>query len=217
MLTRTVDVLEPPHPFAGLRRRHYRFPMVDAPTQFKSFTALQVANWQSRRDVEKHYATMTFEQLAALPVRDLCHPDGAHLGLWATGPNLLRYGELIAAWGFKYSSLGFTWIKLRRGLKQTPLFFSERDFHVGLGLTTRHNAEPVLLARRGNARRLAKDVRELVIAPAREHSRKPDEVYARVERYAAGPYLELFARERRPGWDVWGDQINKFDLELSTE
>ena len=85
-----------------------------------------------------------------------------------------------------------------------------RDFAIGLGLTTRHNPEICLLARRGRARRIAKDVRELIIAPAREHSRKPDEAYRRIERYAAGPYLELFARQRRPGWTVWGNETGKF-------
>ena len=70
------------------------------------------------------------------------------------------------------------WAKLRRGLKDTPLFFSERDFHFGLGLTTRHNTEICLLARRGNCRRIAKNVRELTITPVREHSRKPAEAYS---------------------------------------
>jgi len=57
----------------------------------------------------------------------------------------------------------------------------------------------------------AKDVREIILAPVREHSRKPDEFFHRVERYCDGPYLELFARERRPGWDAWGDEADKFN------
>ena len=106
--------------------------------------------------------------------------------------------------------MAFTWIKLKRRydahqLRVLPT--ADADLHVGLGLTTRKNAEFCLLGRRGNARRLAKDVREVVLAPVREHSRKPDEAYARVERYCAGPYLELFARQRRPGWDSWGDEL----------
>jgi N6-adenosine-specific RNA methylase IME4 len=64
---------------------------------------------------------------------------------------------------------------------------------------------------RGNARRNAKDVREIILAPVREHSRKPDEFFRRVERYCDGPYVELFARERRPGWDSWGDEADKFN------
>jgi septum formation topological specificity factor MinE len=73
--------------------------------------------------------------------------------------------------------------------------------------------EDVLLGRRGNCRRIAKDVYEVILAPVREHSRKPDEVYARIERYCAGPYLELFARTRHPGWDARGDQVDMFPME----
>jgi N6-adenosine-specific RNA methylase IME4 len=198
-------------PFTGLRRRYYGAIAADPPQRFKSYTALQATNWNSRRDVEKHYDCMTIEEIAALPVRDLAHPEGCHLWLWVTGPNLMRANEIIEGWGFRYSSIGFAWVKLRHGLsEQRPLFFSERDLHVGLGLTTRHNVELCLLARRGNARRLAKDVREVVLEPRREHSRKPDEIYSRIERYCDGPYIDLFARERRPNWDAWGDEIDKF-------
>ena len=58
--------------------------------------------------------------------------------------------------------------------------------------------------------RIAKNVRELILAPRREHSRKPDEFYSRVEAYCAGPYLELFAREQRSGWSSWGNETTKF-------
>jgi N6-adenosine-specific RNA methylase IME4 len=211
VLTRAVEILEPPHPFAGLRRHFYRAIAIDSPQRFQSYTALQVSNWDSRRDVEKHYETWSIERIAQLPLKDLAHPEGCHLWSWITGPNLHRARELIDAWGWRYSSQGFTWVKLRPGLKDTPLFFSERDFFVGLGLTTRHNPELCLLARRGNCRRLRKDIRELVIAPVREHSRKPDEVYRRIQLYCEGPFIELFARECRPNWDAWGNEVGKFD------
>ena len=58
---------------------------------------------------------------------------------------------------------------------------------------------------------MAKDVKRLLISPRREHSRKPDEVFTRIKRLARGPYLEMFARESRPGWDAWGDQAALFD------
>src|SRR5262245_15795915 len=99
------------------------------------------------------------------------------------------------------------------GMAISPL--TESDFHIGLRLTVRHQTEFVLLARRGNCRHKAKEVRELIIAPRREHSRKPAEFFARVERYCAGPYVELFARERRPNWDCFGDEVGKFDQPLS--
>jgi N6-adenosine-specific RNA methylase IME4 len=76
---------------------------------------------------------------------------------------------------------------------------------------TRKNSEPCLLARRGNPRRLSRSVQELIVAPRREHSRKPDEIYERIERYASGPFVELFARQSRRGWSSWGDEVGKFD------
>jgi N6-adenosine-specific RNA methylase IME4 len=94
------------------------------------------------------------------------------------------------------------WVKTN---KKKPGFF------MGAGYTTRKNVEISWLGRRGNPRRLSKSVRELIIAPRREHSRKPDEVYGRIEQFCAGPYVELFARQQRPGWLVWGDQVDRFN------
>jgi N6-adenosine-specific RNA methylase IME4 len=79
-----------------------------------------------------------------------------------------------------------------------------------MGMTTRKGAEICLLGKRGSPRIHAHDVRELIVAPRREHSRKPDEQYARIERLCDGPYLELFARQRRPDWISIGDEIDKF-------
>jgi N6-adenosine-specific RNA methylase IME4 len=206
-----AEVLQPPHPFAGLRRAYYRAITIDAPTHFRCRTALQVQNWNSRRGVEKHYATMSFDELAALPIKDLAHPDGCHLFEWTSAPHLPRACELIARWCFKYSSVAFTWVKLLRSLNPDQFhLLTESDLHKGLGLTTRKQTETVLLGRRGNCRRISKGVREVILAPVREHSRKPDEFYRRVECYCDGPFVDLFARERRPGWDTWGDQVDMF-------
>lgn len=176
-----------------------------------------MSNWTSRRDAEKHYAVMGIDDIAALPVKELAAPTGCHLFLWTTGPCLPLAFGIIEAWGFRYSSVAFTWVKLKRShnpmqLRVLPL--AEQDLHVGLGLTTRKNAEFCLLARRGNCRRVAKNIREIILAPVREHSRKPDEFFDRVERYAAGPYVEIFARQSRPGWSTWGNEATKFDGEV---
>ena len=84
------------------------------------------------------------------------------------------------------------------------------DALMGMGYWTRSNTEPCLLATRGKPKRLNADVRQGIIEPRREHSRKPDCVHGRIERLVAGPYLELFARTTRPGWTVWGNQTDKF-------
>lgn len=199
--------------FSDLQRGHFKAILADPPWHFKARTALQTENFNSRRDAEKHYAVMGLDQIKAMPVKDLAAKD-AHLFIWTTGPCLQQTFEVIEAWGFRYSAVAFTWVKLKRSfdaLQLRVLPTLESDLHVGLGLTTRKNAEFCLLARRGNARREAKNVREIILSPVREHSRKPDEVYSRVQRYCTGPYLELFGRQSRPGWDVWGNEATKFD------
>jgi len=196
--------------FEGLHSRYYGAIAVDPPSRFRSYTAVQSQNPSSRRDNEHHYATMPFAELAALPVASLASPAGCHLFIWTSGPFLEQALTLIDVWGFKFSTRAFTWVKTKRDWKSGDTL-TESDFHVGLGLTVRHQTEIVLLARRGNCRRKAKDIRELIIAPRREHSRKPDEFFHRIERYCSGPYCELFARERRHGWDCWGNEVGKFD------
>lgn len=82
--------------------------------------------------------------------------------------------------------------------------------HMTLGYWTRSNSEVCLLATKGAPKRLNADVRQAIIEPRREHSRKPD-IHTRIERLVAGPYLELFARRTRPGWDSWGNEVGKFN------
>jgi N6-adenosine-specific RNA methylase IME4 len=90
------------------------------------------------------------------------------------------------------------------------MFQDDIETYMGLGYWTRANTEVCLLATRGKPKRLNAGVRQAIIAPRREHSRKPDCVHERIERLVAGPYVELFARQRRQGWDVWGHQVGKF-------
>lgn len=195
-------------PFADLKRDHYGAILADPPWYFRTRTTVV-----SDRDPQQHYPVMGAADICAMPVGQLADKD-AHLFLWATGPCLPQAFDVIKAWGFRYSGVAFTWIKLKRShnpLQLRVLPMAATDLHTGLGFTTRKNAEFCLLARRGSARRIAKDVREIILSPVREHSRKPDEVYTRVQRYCAGPYLELFARAPRAGWDVWGNETTKFD------
>lgn len=200
-------------PFAGLPRQHFAAVFADPPWHFRARTALQMSNWTSRRDAEKHYKVLGIDDICALPVRDLAAKD-AHLFLCATGPCLRQAFDVMEAWGFRYSAVAFTWIKLKKSYNAKQLRVlptAESDLHVGLGLTTRKNAEFVLLGRRGNAKRIAKNVREVILSPVREHSRKPEEMFDRVRRYCDGPYLELFSRQNRDGWTSWGQEAGKFD------
>src|SRR5262249_28602467 len=152
-----------PFPFVGLQRKHYGAIVVDPASRFSSYTSIQSQNPGSRRDNERHYRTMSFAELAALPVWEPADPSGCHAFVWTSGPFLKQALALIDAWGFQYSTRAFTWLKTRRGWDgQSPLL--ESDFPPGLGLTVRHQTEVVLLARRGNCRRKSKSVRELILA-----------------------------------------------------
>jgi N6-adenosine-specific RNA methylase IME4 len=180
-------------------RRKYGAIYADPPWNFRTWSARGTG-----RGAVSHYDCMDFGALASLPIADLAADDCA-LFLWATDPLLPRALELIEAWGFTYKTVGFYWVKLNAAAK------SESDYFTGLGYWTRAGPEQCLLATRGKPVRLAKDVRRLLVARRREHSRKPDAARDRIERLVGGPYLELFARETKPGWDCRGEQAGLFD------
>jgi N6-adenosine-specific RNA methylase IME4 len=114
--------------------------------------------------------------------------------------------QIIESWGFAYKTCAFTWLKA----DPYRLFADDKTPFAGMGYWTRANSEVCLLATRGKPKRKSKSVRQGIIEPRREHSRKPDCVYERIEQLVDGPYLELFARQERPGWTAWGNQTDKF-------
>jgi N6-adenosine-specific RNA methylase IME4 len=182
-----------------LKQTKYRVIYADPPWSFRNWSAKGTG-----RNAVSHYDCMDLETLAALPINDLAADDSV-LFLWATDPMLPRAFELIDAWGFELKTVGFYWVKLNRAAKGSS------DYFTGLGYWTRGNPEQCLLATRGKPQRRSKSVRRLVVERRREHSRKPDEVRDRIEKLVPGPYIELFARETKPGWDCWGDQVALFD------
>lgn len=182
---------------------HYKVIYADPPWTFATYSKKGKG-----RSSEAHYDCMSFDAIKALPVADWAAEDSILL-LWVTDPLLPKGLELLDAWGFTYKTVGFYWAKLNKAA--SPHAYSDTDFFTGMGFWTRANPEQCLLATRGHPKRIAKDVRRLVVAPRREHSRKPDEVYDNIERLADGPYLEMFARSSRQGWDSWGNQEELFD------
>ena len=147
-------------------------------------------NQKGKRGAARHYPLMTLDQIKAMPVKDLSE-ENAHLYLWI--PNgLLQEGlDVIKAWGFTYRSM-LTWGKSR----------------LGLGVYIRSSSETILFATRGRAPVKFHGQGSWLFAPVQEHSHKPEEQFAIIERLSDGPYLELFARRRQPGWDVWGNEID---------
>lgn len=173
----------------------YTVILADPPWQF--------VTWSDRgkgRSAEQHYPTLTLEQICALPVAQLIAPDCV-LFLWTCWPTLLRYAPVVLdAWGFTFKSLAWEWIKTSPTTGKPVM---------GLGYYTRQNAEPCLLATRGQPPAVAvHDELAVILAPRREHSRKPEEQYEKIERlYPHQRYLELFARQVRAGWDSFGNQL----------
>jgi N6-adenosine-specific RNA methylase IME4 len=158
------------------------------------------------RNARRHYRTLKPDEIATLPLRDVMAKD-AYLFLWVPTPFLVigAHIQVMRSWGFKPTALGFAWVKLRRGFAGES--FTEKDLSFGPGLTLRRNIEVCVLGRRGRPSRLDKSVFEVIVSPVARHSEKPDEAYRRIERYCAGPYLELFARKHRAGWTSWGDGL----------
>ena len=150
------------------------------------------------RSAENHYPTMSIKEICALPISNIAEKDSA-LFLWVTFPTLPEAFEVIRAWGFKFATVAFVWVKRN---KKSP------DYFFGLGYWTRANAEICLLATKGKPRRVSASVRQIIDAPLMRHSQKPDECRDRiVELMGDLPRIELFARNKADGWDVWGNEV----------
>lgn len=182
--------------FAGMQIGTYGAISADPPWSFKTWNGKRGT---PHRSAEDHYRTMSLDDMAALPVASLTASDAA-LFMWVVDSHLDEALALGRAWGFGYKTRAFEWVKTTEaGIPK-----------IGMGYWTRKQTESCLLFTKGKPRRLSKGVRQLIMAPRREHSRKPDETHQRIQALVPGPYLELFAREARPGWDVWGNETSKF-------
>lgn len=144
----------------------------------------------SNRSAEHHYDLMSLEHIKAMPVADLCE-DNSHLYLWCPNGLIPEALEVINAWGFIFRSPIY-WIKPR----------------LGLGNYIRNASETCLFATRGKAPVKFHAQPNWFFAAQQEHSHKPEEQFAIIERLSDGPYLELFARRRQPGWDAWGNEVS---------
>lgn len=146
------------------------------------------------KNPNQHYDCMTAAEVAAMPVARIAAPDCACL-MWCTSPMLDQQMEVLSAWGFTYK--GFVpWAKRSR---------RDRAWAFGTGYGYRGASELLVFGTRGAPKRLSASERNLIVAPVREHSRKPDEQYVKAEIWP-GPRIELFSKTTRPGWDAWGDE-----------
>jgi N6-adenosine-specific RNA methylase IME4 len=167
----------------------------DPPWKFKTYSDVN-----QTRAAANHYSVMPDNDINKLPVADLAEKDAVLL-LWVLNPMLPHGLATMAAWGFTFKTVAFTWGKYTK---------TGDKWHFGMGYWTRQNTESCLLGTRGKPKAMSHSVRQFMPSPVREHSRKPDETYGRIEELVKGPYVELFARNTRPGWTSWGNEVGKF-------
>lgn len=180
-----------------------------------------------RGGAEGHYPLMTMEEISALPIPRLAAKDCA-ICMWCTFPYLDAQIKLFAHWGFSFRTQLLNWVKLNpKGYdlpKDDPnyrdgkpyVLYSDGLFHsvfFGVGYYAKSNPEVCLLGIRGQVPTISDAVSSVILAPRREHSRKPDEAYRKIEQ-VFGPVkrIELFARTSAPGWDVAGNGVDGQDI-----
>lgn len=181
-------------PFAGLPRGHYGLILADPPWSFTTFSDKGLA-----KSPQAHYSCMGLDAIKALPVSELAASDCACI-MWAISPMLPHALEVLSAWGFTFKSAG-AWAKQSS---------TGEKWAFGTGFIYRGAAEHFILGTRGKPKPLSRSVRNLIVSPLRQHSRKPDQMRADAAALFAGPRLEMFAREGAAGWDSWGDQVGLF-------
>lgn len=179
--------------FGDLRMFGYDVIVADPPWNFELYSEAGES-----KSAKAHYATMTLDEIAALRVGDLARGDCLLL-LWHcawTPPGAMQ--GILNCWGFTYKTT-IIWRKTTRNGK----------VRMGPGYRARTMHEPIILATVGNPRHKA--FPSIIDGVAREHSRKPEEFYQLVEASAAGARrADLFSRQRRPGWDAFGFEADKF-------
>ncbi len=178
--------------------RRFGTVLADPPWQFSNRTG-KMAPEHKRLS---RYSTMSLQDILELPVPQIA-ADRAHLYLWVPNALLAEGLEVLKRWGFTYKT-NIVWYKIRR---------DGGPDRRGVGFYFRNVTEVVLFGVRGNNARTLQPGRtqpNIVASRKREHSRKPDELYGIVESCSPGPYVELFARGQRPGWEQWGNEVNDY-------
>ncbi|MFC0684664.1 MT-A70 family methyltransferase [Novosphingobium clariflavum] len=202
------------HHFASLPRKDYQLALMDPAWATRNYDGTDRTPTQKRG--EDHYPTMTLDELKALEVGEIMAKNSL-IAMWVISSHLDQAFELARHWGFTFRTDLFIW------LKQKLLFANQIDMFTGdipppkmsMGRHTRNQAEACWLFGRGKGLPvLNHDVRQVIIEPPTEHSRKPAEQYDRLARLYGEPEkircLEMFSRTPRKGWDAWGNEVGKF-------
>lgn len=182
-----------------IRRMNSEVPAVDtlAATRRAYGTLVIDPGWtyaQQSPRVKPPYGLMSLEAIKNLPIRNIA-AENSHIYLWVTSAFVAEGVDVLRGWGFKYKT-SLVWAK----------------FQIGLGNYFRNSHELILFGVRGRLPLLRKDLRTWFLASRRQHSRKPDEFYELAEKASPGPRIDIFSREKRIGWDQWGNQTDHFNV-----
>lgn len=182
--------------FGKLRTFGYDLLVVDPPWDFQNYS-----DAGTTKGADPHYDVLPIEQIKAFRIGDLARGDCLML-LWSTGCMLPQCLDAMRSWGFTYKS-EIIWRKVTRNAKP----------RMGTGYRVRTMHEPILVGTVGNP--IHKPFPSVLDGIAREHSRKPDEFYRMIDRYAANLSFraDVFCRQSRPGWASFGNEATKFDAE----
>ena len=175
-----------------LINKKYNIIYADPPWSYRDKASAGNRGASFKYDVQDH------KWICGLPVENISD-DNCVLFLWITMPQLPNVFEVIKEWGFVYKTCAFTWVKRN---KLQPSWFW------GMGNWTRANSELCLLATKGKPKRVSAAVHSVVDTPIEKHSKKPNVVKDRIVQLCGDlPRIELFARQKTEGWDVWGDEL----------
>ena len=197
-MTDIAETIQSLRAFSDVHPDGFSTLMLDPPWRFINRTG-KVAPEHRRL---ARYETLSLSELGQLPVGDLAMPE-SHIYLWCPNALLADGLQLLKAWGFTYKT-NLIWYKVRKD--------GGPDGR-GVGFYFRNVTEMVLFGIKGKMRTLAPGRRQtnIIIHRKREHSWKPPTLHKIIEECSPGPHLELFARERREGWYVWGDQVDTYE------
>lgn len=180
---------------------------VDCPWRFETYDRKSAVPTQAADP----YPTMSLRELAGLPVDEIT-AKRALMIMWIIDSHLDQAMLLGKIWGFTFKTIGFIWVKEKAGADQIDLLTGECEAEpkMSMGHWTRKQAEIALLFTKGQPPRLSGGVRQVIYERPRQHSRKPAQIYPRIEALVGGPYLDLFGRAQRPGWTIAGNDTNRF-------
>jgi len=176
--------------------KKYQIIYADPPWAYRKMGNIQAT-------ANAYYQTMTNEDICKLPVGEIV-AENSILFLWATFPKIQEALDVIKAWGFEYKTVGFTWIKKNK---------NGRNFF-GVGWYTKSNAEICLIGTKGKPPKISNKISSIIETIRQEHSKKPDIVRDKIVKFCGDlQRIELFARQKTEGWDVWGNEIES-DIQL---